>query len=207
MTLLKDARVEVIRAAAQAKINSDAEAKIEWEYRRKFLDDQAEMFQKRKPIPPAKSVFVSFSKRTGGQYFSLLQAKLNDHGFIVNHGFNPVAGDEGYVLKRVLGQINSSTLYVGILTKEMRVISNDGEEKWAPSVWLVEEKGMALASNKPFAFMIERGLSQEFWKNINNLAQTEFDYLDFLPQSDEVLRILEEKYEAKIKEYMPRDRF
>jgi hypothetical protein len=158
--LLKDARNDVKDRAARA---TDLHDKIKWERRRAILEEEistVQMLEEGKYLP--KRVFISFSKSSGQRYFSDLENLLAEARFEVVTGFHDTMGTEGNILKTVLKQLARSTFYIGILTKEMEV-REGRKSRWAPSVWISEEKGMALALEKPFLLLVDEEIHSDYW--------------------------------------------
>lgn len=115
-------------------------------------------------ILDTKSVFISYSLRSGTPYFSELSEILMKFGFTVLTGFGDGAGSGEYVLRRIRHQVNDASMFISILTKEMQIRTSDGSYIWAPSVWALEERGMALALEKPVFLLVEEGLHGDFWR-------------------------------------------
>ena len=203
-SVIKQARSKVIQHATAAEDSFDVLAKIEWQNRRVFLDDLLRDFrQERLGRAPGKSVFISYSVNSGTIYFEFMKEKLREIGFEVLTGFQKSPGDKGAVLARVLGQINRSTLYLGLLTKEMRVSGPHGEAQWSPSVWTMEEKGMALALGKPFALLVQRGIHTDYWiKTAPDKVHVEFTDENFNQKAREIVDALLERYEELVVEFL-----
>src|SRR5205085_10645014 len=101
---------------------------------------------------------------SGARIFTFMQNSLKRAGFEVVTGFQQHLGDNDNILTRVRSQLTRSDVYLGILTKEVEVRVADAQVRWAPSVWTMEEKGMALALQKPFVLMVEEGIHEDFWR-------------------------------------------
>lgn len=162
---LHDARSKTIYRAVDTSRRGAAREKREWEDRRKYIDRLLNEFALLdKPEAIGRTVFVSYSDKTGSPYFEMLKARLLKDKFEIHTGFDhPAQTDDGTILGRILTQLRRSSLYCGILTKEIEVREKDGVARWAPSVWTVEEKGMALALGKPFVLLVEDGVHEAFW--------------------------------------------
>jgi hypothetical protein len=199
--VLKDARSKTIEAAVQADNEERLRDKLEWQRRRQFLDQMIDDFKVggMRSTPP-KCVFVSFCATDDGQLlFGILKEKLEQKGFEVVTGFKTHEGDEGNVIKRVLGQLRRSSVYLGLLTKEMQVRGQDKKEYWAPSVWTTEEKGMAIALGKPFVLMVEQEILEDFWrKTAPEKAHIIFVRRDFTEMADLAVEEVKARYEELV---------
>ena len=190
--LLKEAWNDVKDRAAKA---TDLTEKIKWERRRAILEDELgniEMLEEGKYLP--KRVFISYSKSSGQRYFSDLRDLLTGAGFEVVTGFDDSVGAEGNILKMVLKQLARSTFYIGILTKEMAV--RDGKKsRWSPSVWILEEKGMSLALEKPLMLMVDKEIHSDYWlKTTPANGHVFFDEESFDQKAKEVVDRAEMRY-------------
>jgi len=116
------------------------------------------------PQPGGKTVFLSFSVASGRVYFEAVSQALREAGFEVVTAFQPHPDDNSGVLRRIRWQLSRSSLFVAILTKDVQVRRPDGSLTWAPSVWAMEEKGMALGLQKPTVLMVEEGIDDDFWR-------------------------------------------
>lgn len=163
--LMRTARSTAIDEAIAAREREDYQAKVSWETRRAFLDGLAGEFASLSDDTAQKIVFVSYSVDSGTERFTYVERLLKERGFEVTTGFRPHEGDKANVLRRVLGQLKRSVVYLGLLTKELDV-RTPAEDTWlsCPSVWTMEEKGMALALQKPFVLLVESGIHEDFWK-------------------------------------------
>jgi hypothetical protein len=163
--VLRSARSTAIDEAASAKTRQDYQDKVSWESRRAFLDQLSAEFASLGEDASDKVVFVSYSVTSGTERFTRIEPLLKERGFEVTTGFRPHTGDNDNVLKRVQSQLKRSTVYFGLLTKELEVrVPNSSEWRFSPSVWTMEEKGMALALQKPFVLLVEAGIHEDFWK-------------------------------------------
>ncbi len=203
--IIKQTRSIVIERARTSAEDLDLKSKIEWQNRRQFLDDLSQQFQEMKQgALPQRRVFISYSYSSGILYFEYLKMQLEKAGFEVVTGFDPAEGDKGGVLTRVLGQIRRSTLYLAILTKDMKV-STQGGDRWAPGVWIVEEKGMALALGKPFVLMVEEGIHDDYWsKTTAEIVHEKFNQQNFYDKVVDTIDELKKRYHEFEIEYMDR---
>lgn len=203
-SVIKQVRSKVIQHATAAERRFDIQAKIDWQHRRVFLDGLLREFRKqRMGRAPGKSVFISYSVNSGFEYFESIKEKLRDIGFEVLTGFGKSPGDKGNVLARVLGQLQRSTIYLGLLTKEMRVTGPHGEEQWSPGVWTMEEKGMALALAKPFALLVQKGIHTDYWlKTAPEKVHLEFTEDTFDQMAAEIVETIFERYEELVVDFL-----
>lgn len=202
-TVIKLARSKVIQNATAAERKFDMATKIDWQNRRIFLDGLLRDFRKQNMgRVPSKSVFISYSVKSGSLHFGVIRNKLRDLGFEVLTGFQKSPGDKGNVLARILGQLQRSTMYLGLLTKEMRVMAQGGEE-WSPSVWTMEEKGMALALGKPFILLVEKGIHTDYWlKTAPDKVHVEFTAESFTQKSEEIVDTILDRYQELVIPYL-----
>lgn len=172
---LAEANNTAIKNAVDAKGHFNTLLKTKWQMRSLYLAQELEnaklgLSQDRHF---RRSVFISYSAKTGRDCFANLKKELLKFDFEVNTGFDRADGDEGNVLKRVLKQLRRSTFYVGIISKEHQ-IHVDGILQWTPSVWLLEEKGMALAMQMPIVLCVENGIDENMWKKTTPLNAIHF---------------------------------
>ena len=81
-----------------------------------------------------------------------------------------------------------------VLTKDMQINESTGTV-WAPSVWTIEEKGMALALEKPYVLMIQEGIFAHYWeKTAINSVHEVFDDSNFLDKADNAVIELDDRY-------------
>lgn len=207
LTALKDSRSNVIELATIAADARDLKSRIEWESRRAFLDELILLFTKMKEgYRPQKRVFISYNVRTGGLLFGNIKKELEGSGFEVLTGFQESEGDQGNVLERVMRQLKKSTIFLGIFTKDTEVIGEKGEHQWAPSVWSIEEKGMALALGKPFVIMIEEGIHQIFWsKTTPHKVHYLFNSSNITDVCHTIIQVVNDRYSDILLEYLKRN--
>ena len=189
----------VDQAARANRMHSTAE-KAEFERRREYVLDLLEDFKTlESQVSPPKRVFISFAKATGEKVFEAVSKRLEEQGFEVTTGFKVDKQDQGYVLRRVLTQMKRSTIYVGLLTKTLEVIVREGERLSAPSVWTVEEKGMALALKKPVILMVEDGIHEDFWQKVlPHRVHHVFNRYNFNEKVDDLVADVSSRYEEAV---------
>lgn len=205
---LRDARNKVISLATEAATEGNTALKIEWQRRRAFLDSQILEFKNmQEGFRPKQSVFVSYNVKNT-VVFNIIEQRLRDATFEVHTGFQKSDGDRGNVLERVRAQLDKSTLFLGIFSKDAQVLDPDGEHQWAPSVWSVEEKGMALALGKPFVLMVEEGVSEKYWsKTTPHKVHYMYNNNNVLSVIDTVIDVMKDRYSDVLLEYLQKGVF
>jgi hypothetical protein len=197
--MLREARIRVIRRAAKAERSKNQLEKVSWELRRAILDEELNRFQMSQEgqlLP--KRVFVSYSQTSGTKYFGQLQRLLKVANFEVIDGFREVRGTDGNILRNVLHQLRRSTFYMAILSKEIPVRHGRGV-RWAPGVWLSEEKGMALALERPFVLLIHEEIYEDFWKKTTpEKAHIFFNDKNFGKQAKDAVERANNRYDEYI---------
>lgn len=139
------------------------------------------------------SVFISYSK-SGVRYFTKAKKICEERGYVVNTGFDDQSAD--YVLRVIKNKIRESTMFLSIMTPEYGVENNIGSGSSAPSVWLSEEKGMALILEKPFRLLVHANIRAEFWKKTTpSQLHTIFDDAEFPEKLEEAVNALDRRYQ------------
>lgn len=157
---LKTALSVAVDNSVKAKDSSDGIEWSKWELRKDYLRRELARFEKLShgsSMP--KRVFISYAYDTGLEYYKILKEKLEEREFLVTDGYKNGA----VILRNVLKELNSSTVYVGILTRHREIKGNDFDS-FIPSVWTVEEKGMALGLNRPVVLVIENGIHRDYYE-------------------------------------------
>ena len=163
---VKRAMEGAIKLAQQASVEGLSQDKISWERRAKYFEGLLmELRQQEDGLGFPKRAFVSYSRRTGAMHFSILKKILTGSGFEVKDGFQSHEKAEGKVLKTVLNQLKTSTVFIGVLTRELQ-FNESGKMQWAPSVWSIEEVGMAIAIGIPYTLLIQDGIHEYFWSKV-----------------------------------------
>jgi hypothetical protein len=195
-TTITQAREVVVRKEEEAEQVNNVMERIENRDRRIFLDNLLKEFQEYKVGRlPSKSVFVSYSVRSGKNHFKTLHKGLKLAGFDVVTGFQKASGDGGSVLARILRQLKASTVYLGLLTKDMRVKRKHGRDQWSPSAWTMEEKGMALALGMPFVLLVQEGIYDDYWlKTAPDRIHFMFTSRNFKEKMGEAIGAVKDRY-------------
>jgi hypothetical protein len=105
------------------------------------------------------------------------------------------------VLAAVRNAIAESAAFLAIMTPELRI--NQRRERgatdaryFAPSVWVVEEKGMALALGKPFRLLVHRSVHEDFWlRTTPGHLHHVFEEATFERELNDALGALRDRYE------------
>jgi hypothetical protein len=167
LKLLRAARATAIdEAVAAANKGEPPRVKVNWEVRRDYVQRVLLNFDALAEEAGGKVVFVSYSKATGAEPFGYLSSLLDQRKFEVATGFQAHREGKGRVLRQILGQLSRCAVYVAIMTKELEVRASSGDPSWAPSVWIVQEIGMALALRKPFVLMIDQAIHEDYWRKV-----------------------------------------
>jgi hypothetical protein len=125
------------------------------------LDD----LQLNKQKKQAKEKTVFFSNRFAEEeYIEGLTNYLQDNGFIVITGKSA----NTYISKAIVQRIRDCEFFLCLMTRDKE--KNDGSFTTSP--WLLEEKGVAIAYEKPIVLMIEEGINdfgglQGDWQRIH----------------------------------------
>ncbi len=194
--LLRSKRNQLIRGAKQAKIDGLSEKKTDLEMRIKYLTALRATIASPDKQLATQTVFISYSKRRGSLYFENVKEIAENFGFQVVTGFDRQQGEN--VLKEVIQSINGASVFLSILTPDYQIKSVDdyGEMKTAPSVWLIEEKGMALALGKPFRLLVHETVHQDFWlRTTPGVLHTQFSDENFKDKASEAIEALEIRYD------------
>ncbi len=194
--LLGHTRSQLIRSAQEAKSDGLHEKKTDLEMRIKYITALRLNLNKPERALALPSVFISYSKRSCGLYFENAKEISEKFGFQVFTGFD--CPQEDNVLTEVIRSINKASVFLSILTPDYETKSVDGnnEMKTAPSVWLIEEKGMALALGKPFRLLVHKSVHDDFWlRTTPGVLHTRFSDENFKEKTEEVIKALLNRYD------------
>lgn len=186
-----------VQKASESSSRGDLAEKADSEMRIRFLVRLRARAEQNPPILPSQSVFISYSQRTGAKYYELAKNIALSQGFEVITGFqHPESQDK--VLRTVMDSVNRSTVFLSIMTPEysIRPLESEDKPRTAPSVWLMEEKGMALILEKPFRLLVEESVHHHFWKRTTpDKLCTIFDPINFSEKATEALQALHNRYD------------
>jgi hypothetical protein len=145
-------------------------------------------------------VFISYSRRTGLKEYEIAREIAEQQfGFEVITGFD--AREDENVLRVVREGIARAAVFLSIMTPEFEIgrSAEGGGHVWAPGVWLVEEKGMALALDKPARLLVHQDVHPDYWRATTpEKLHTSFHSAQFTPKVTEALRALMARYEELI---------
>jgi hypothetical protein len=158
-------RAHLVRDAAAAARDGNFARKSDLQMRIRFLLGLQERLQNDARVAERPKLFISFSTKSGAGYYKKASQHASAYGFDVHDGFKRT--DDTNVLKAVRNSISEAAAFLAIMTPELKIQGKrqGGKDpvRFAPSVWIVEEKGMALALNKPFRMLVHRSVHEDFW--------------------------------------------
>ncbi|WP_156917485.1 hypothetical protein [Salinarimonas rosea] len=189
---MREKAQDLIDAAYKAKRVGDLKEKQRCDLKRRVLYDA--MVRRKEPeIIGMPSVFISFSQ-SGFNYFKRAEALCKNRGFEVKTGFDNQRNRT--VLKSVKASIRTSTLFLGIMTPCRDSNKPVDLQRQVPSVWLPEEKGMALILEKPFRLLVHEDVHPDFWKQTTpEQLHTIFADGEFEDKLQEAIGALEQRYQ------------
>lgn len=192
---IREAEATAVHEAIAARNRGGLREKVAWEARARYLRSLYAEFRTLADDIESKVVFISYSVHSGELYFKHMEQLLKASGFTVTTGFRSDPGDKSNVIKRVRAQVQRSAVYLGILTKELQVRLTEDDYRWAPSVWTMEEKGMALALDKPLVLMVEGGIHDDFWlKTAPESIHHKFDSENYVEVAEAVHEAIVQRY-------------
>lgn len=194
--LLNEAVKGLIADATEAIKTNDIRAKADAESRIRYLNQLGKELDEVGSRYPRMSLFVSYSKKTGKEHYEKAKTIALKYKFEVVTGFD--LQTEATVLKAVRTSISNATLFLGIMTPEysIRDIDQDRDNKKAPSIWVIEEKGMALALEKPFQLLVDESVHPDFWKKTTpEKLHSMFSSANFEEKAEEALSALHRRYQ------------
>jgi len=189
--LLIRQRNELLKEAEQARTSGDVRTQLEAGTRARYLVSLRKAIEVVDQPWPGHKVFISYSKATGQAYFEIAAKIAGEFGFEVVTGFDRPQSEN--VLGAVKEVLNTASVFLGIMTPEysIRPLNNETAAKTAPSVWVIEEKGMALALEKPFRLLVEESVHADFWRRTTpERLHHMFTPHDFRDKADHALRAL-----------------
>jgi hypothetical protein len=194
--LLTNKQRQLFLDEARAETNNDHALKRIIAHKRKYLSRIA---VNQTGIFPEPSVFVSYSS-SGSAFGKRAVEFCNRLGLVVRTGFDDEVQKKKNVLSAVKDTIDSCALFLGIWTPEYELVDRTGQKyaRAAPSVWMLEEKGMAEAFNKPFRLLVEQSIHNDFWlKTTPNKLQHSFDGSNFETQLKLAIEALMRRYNER----------
>lgn len=199
-SLIARKRHELIELAEDASTRSDSRAKADLDMRITYLTRLKDDLDAPTRKYPKQQIFVAYSENSGKKYYEKAKSIIEDKGFGVVTGFSRTESEN--VLHAVLGAINEASLFLGILTPEYKIRSlwwKGRKNQTAPSVWVIEEKGMALALGKTTRLLIEETVHEDFWRGTTpEKLQTTFRDDEFEEKAETAVNALVRKYEQML---------
>ncbi len=143
------------------------------------------------------SVFVSYSIDAHDKCLLVERIAREEFSFEVITGFQELPGGRSNTLGEVKRRIASATGFLGIMTPDfqMPIDMNSGGDRWCPSIWVAEEKGMALGMEKPFHLLVDERVHQNFFlKTSPEQIHSRFNDESFELMARRALERLEQKF-------------
>ncbi|MER5456035.1 hypothetical protein ABT008_14735 [Micromonospora sp. NPDC002389] len=139
----------------------------------RLLDEVRESAARPDGPGPAGTVFLSCSDDRDDDYVRLLHDLLARRGFAVRSGRDCDNGQDAAVLDGIRG----AGYVVSLMTRE-RPIAGTGRQ-YATHACLIEEKGAALALDKPLVLLVEQGVDDVGglsggWQRVHRFTPTTF---------------------------------
>jgi hypothetical protein len=201
VTRLKAVRSRLVQRIVQPGAFLQEDERSDFRARILFLEEQIRDL--RQGENKDKTLFISHSEDL--LYSNLTYVRTvaeREFAFYVRTGFD--YSNIGNILKRVRTGIDETACFLSIMTPRYQVIDQTSTIRtpvYAPSTWVIEEKGMALALGKPFHLLISRQIHSDFWQKTSpDLKHTVFDDADFEQRSGEALDALNERYTEMVLE-------
>lgn len=187
---------QLIQKAIEANLNRDMEGKTDADMRLRYLIKMKKEYNEEWQVNPMPKMFVSYSKRSGAKYFSVVSSIAEEYNLEVLTGFDRKR--EENVLHAVMKPIGEAAVFLSIMTEEysIKMKNKKGRYMAAPSVWLLEEKGIALAMGKPFRMLVDEKIHEDFWRKTTpeKLASV-FGPQNFEEKAREAISALEVRHE------------
>lgn len=98
-----------------------------------------------------RSVFLSYT-------FAEAEMALGLRQLLEQHNFSVVTGDDTntYISEAIQHRIETASLFICLMTR----VHGLSDGSYLPSLWLVEEKAIAIAANKHMVLMVEEGVQE-----------------------------------------------
>lgn len=114
-----------------------------------------------------------------------------------SHNFQVVTGEKnkiGSLSRSIIGKIRNSSFFVVVMTKRDRKENN----KFTTSSWLLEEKGVAIALDKPCLMLVEDEIDKEEIGGMQGDDQRlSFSRNNFVSKVAEAIRMIQEHFAPK----------
>jgi hypothetical protein len=186
----------LIRERNIAKQSGDLEQKADAEMRLSFLRSLRSRIKEETIFSDRPRLFVSYSKINGSTFYARTESRAKEMGFEVLNGF--IKTEDTNVLRAIRTAVFECNVFLAILTPEL-AIGDAGSAPWfAPSVWVVEEKGMALGLGKPFHMLVHERVHKDFWhRTTPHQRHDVFSESDFDGHLENALIALNSRYEEQ----------
>jgi len=141
----------------------DRNQAYKWELRKNYIYDQIINFKTELHGKiPSKRIFISYrNKERAKKFYTLLKNGLDIAGFITCTGFG-IKENQYRLVESIRSEIQSSSIFIAIFTCENDIIIDDKMAK-APSIWTIEEKGMALGMKIPILILYDKEIHKKFY--------------------------------------------
>ncbi|QEM13407.1 toll/interleukin-1 receptor domain-containing protein [Mucilaginibacter rubeus] len=164
---MSDQNIKTLIQQSEDLINKNPNSESEIPKVLEELRDQLDQLR-RQTTPKAetvtkKSIFISYR-------FTEIEYKKDLADHLIENGYSVVTGMESnqYISDAIIARIKQCEFFLCLMTKHQE--KKDGTFTTSP--WLLEEKGVALASNKKLVLLIEEGVTdygglQGDWQRIH----------------------------------------
>jgi len=165
--ILKHAKETSVYMAKDANKKGKPDLGIRWEQRAKYYEKLLARFTSREDgLEIPRRAFVSYSKNSATMHYKAVRNYLEKDGFDVKDGFQDHKKAEGKVLKTVLNQMRTCSLFIGILTQEYQY-NHTGKMRWSPSIWSLAEIGMAISIGIPYILLVQEEIHEDCWRKVS----------------------------------------
>jgi hypothetical protein len=162
--------------------------------RRRFLSDVA--LRDSDPYPDP-TVFISFASKSGTPHKNSAVQKFSEAGFAVRTGWDIEIQGQTDKLAAIKNHIRGSSSFLGIMTPEYFIA--DADSRSCPGAWVLEEKGIAEAYEKPIRLLIDEKIHPDFYLKVNSeKLQNLFGPTDFETQLSHAVAALTRRYHERL---------
>lgn len=161
--LLSDIRKKknsLIRTGMEISVH-DKDKRTRNESKIRYLEEKMHLIQKLSE-KNEYSLFISYSAPSRDKYTLAKNLAESLFPFKVVSGFEHDK-ENSEILPQVLSRIRKASCFLSIMTPNPSLTLTDNKG-CCPSIWLAEEKGMALAFGKPFHLLVDRQIHDDFYK-------------------------------------------
>ena len=157
-------------------------------------------------LAPRKTMFLSFASTANKRYIAYIRKKAKDYSFEVKDAYEDYDGNER-IISNVIQGISECFFFLGVMTPrpDFKIVTDNGsDEKFFPSIWVIEEKAIALALKKRFRLLVDNDIHQDAWLTVDaGRLGHRFTESNFERRADRVLSVLDREY----KEYIEKIKF